>query len=128
MHLATRLQPPCNLMRSIKGHAFGITFLRDSPRERKNLLKKKRKKKLLCVSLSLRTKCPYLELFWSIFSRIRSEYGEILCISPCSVRMRRNADQNNSEYGYFLRGVKDKQKQDYYCYFRFNRSNGKKIL
>ena len=25
----------------------------------------------------LRKKCPYLELFWSAFSRIRSEYGEI---------------------------------------------------
>ena len=27
---------------------------------------------------------------------------EILCISPYSVRMRENADQNNSEYGHFL--------------------------
>ena len=25
----------------------------------------------------LRKKCPYLELFWSVFSRIRTEYGEI---------------------------------------------------
>ena len=26
---------------------------------------------------SLREKCPYSELFWSVFSRIRTEYGEI---------------------------------------------------
>ena len=45
---------------------------------------------------SLRKKCLYSELFWSVFSRIRTEYGEIL-------RMRENTDQNNSEYGHFLR-------------------------
>ena len=37
---------------------------------------------------SLRKKCPYLELFWSVFSRIRTEYGEILRISAYSVWMR----------------------------------------
>ena len=37
------------------------------------------------------------------FSRIRTGYGEILRISPHSVRMRENAEQNNSEYGHFLR-------------------------
>ena len=26
---------------------------------------------------SLREKCPYSELFWSVFSRIETEYGEI---------------------------------------------------
>ena len=51
---------------------------------------------------SLREKCPYLELFWFIFSRIRTEYGEIHRISPYSVRIRENADQNDSEYGHFL--------------------------
>ena len=49
----------------------------------------------------LRKKCPHSVLFWSIFSRICTEYGEILCISPYSVRIRENADQNNSEYGHF---------------------------
>ena len=49
--------------------------------------------------------CPYSELFWSTFSRIRTEYGEIWSISPYSVRMRDNADQNNSEYGHFSRSV-----------------------
>ena len=31
--------------------------------------------------------------FWSVFSRIRTEYGEIRSISPYSVRMRENTDQ-----------------------------------
>ena len=55
--------------------------------------------------MPLREKCPYLELFWSTFAGIRIEYGEILPISPYSVQMRENADQNNSEYGHFSRSV-----------------------
>ena len=47
--------------------------------------------------------CPYSELFWSAFSRIRTEYGEIPSISPYSVRMREKADQNNSKYENMLR-------------------------
>ena len=34
--------------------------------------------------------CPYLEFFWSVFSRIQAEYEEILRISPHSVRMLEN--------------------------------------
>ena len=34
--------------------------------------------------------------FWSIFSRIRTEFGEIRSISPYSVRMRENTDQKKS--------------------------------
>ena len=48
-------------------------------------------------------KSPYSELFWSAFSRIRTKYGEMRSISPYLVRMREYADQNNSEYGHFLR-------------------------
>ena len=47
---------------------------------------------------ALRKNCLYSELFWSVFSRIRTEYGEILR-NP--VRMRENTDQNNSEYEHF---------------------------
>ena len=54
---------------------------------------------------ALRKKCPYSEFFWSAFSRIWTEYRDILRISPNSVRTRENADQNNSEYGHFLRSV-----------------------
>ena len=39
----------------------------------------------------LRKNCPYSETFWSAFSRIQTEYGETLRISPYSVRMRENA-------------------------------------
>ena len=58
---------------------------------------------MLFITWSLREKCPYSKLFLSAFSRIRTEYGEILRISPYSVRMRGNADQNNFEYRHFLR-------------------------
>ena len=44
-------------------------------------------------------------MFWSVFSRIRTEYGEIRSISPYSARMWENTDQNNSQYGHFLRSV-----------------------
>ena len=44
---------------------------------------------------TLRKKCPYSRLLWSVFSRIRTEYGEIRSISPYSVRIRENADQTN---------------------------------
>ena len=37
--------------------------------------------------------CPYSELFWSVFSQIRTEY---------SFQMREYTDQNKSEYGHFL--------------------------
>ena len=52
---------------------------------------------------TLQKKCPYSELFWSVFSRIWTEYGETRSISPYSVRMRENTDQNNSEYGHSSR-------------------------
>ena len=52
--------------------------------------------------VTLRRKRPYSELLWSAFSSIRTKYGEILWISPYSVRMPENTDQNNSEYGHLL--------------------------
>ena len=53
------------------------------------------------TALALREKCPYSELFWSAFFRIRTEYGEILRIKP------ENADQNKCGYGHVLRSVVD---------------------
>ena len=52
-------------------------------------------------SNALCEKCPYSVFFWSVFSRIRTKYGEIQSISPYSVRLRENTDQKNSEYGHF---------------------------
>ena len=50
--------------------------------------------------LPLRGRCPYSELFWSVFSRIWTVRRDI-----SSVRIRENTDQNNFEYGHFLRSV-----------------------
>ena len=41
----------------------------------------------------LRKKYPYLEFFYSVFSRIRTEYEEILCFSPYSVQMRESGQE-----------------------------------
>ena len=50
---------------------------------------------------ALSEKCPYLELFWSLSSRIRT----VIRISSYSVRMQENTDQNIFKYGHFLRIV-----------------------
>ena len=42
---------------------------------------------------SLGERCLYSEFFWSVFSRIWTEYGEISSISPYWARMRENTDQ-----------------------------------
>ena len=49
------------------------------------------------VFSGLRKKCPYSEFFPSIFSRIRTDYGEIRSTFPYSVQMWENTDQKNSE-------------------------------
>ena len=55
--------------------------------------------------VTLRKKCPYSELFWSVFSHIQTELGEMRSIFPYSVRMLKNTDQNKSEYGHFSHTV-----------------------
>ena len=72
------------------------------------------------VNPTLNKKCPYSELFWSAFSRIRTEYGEIRSISPYSVQMRENADQNNSEYGHFSRNPHYTKSSLSFCRFKRN--------
>ena len=49
---------------------------------------------------TLREKCPYSEFFWSVFSRIRTECGDLRSKSPYSIRMWENTDQKNFEYGH----------------------------
>ena len=44
------------------------------------------------MSVLLREKYSYSEFVWSVFSRIWTEYRQILCICPYSVRMRENMD------------------------------------
>ena len=43
----------------------------------------------LFLNPSLHELYPYTQFFWSVFSHIWTEYGEILPISPYSVRMRK---------------------------------------
>ena len=57
------------------------------------------------LKVGLREKCSHAELFWPVFSRTWTEYGDILRISPYSIRMRENTEQNNSECDHFLRSV-----------------------
>ena len=54
---------------------------------------------------SLCEEYPYLEFFCSVFSRIWTEYGEILRISPHLVKMRETTDQKSSEYGHSVHVV-----------------------
>ena len=51
---------------------------------------------------SLREKGPYSEILWSVFSRICTEYGKILCIPPYSVQMLENKNQTNIKYGHLF--------------------------
>ena len=45
-------------------------------------------KVIYSLNYSLREKCPYSELFWPVFSRIWTKYGEIRSIYAYLVRMR----------------------------------------
>ena len=56
--------------------------------------------------MKLRKKCPFSEIFWSLFFCICIKYREIRSISPYSVPMRENADHKISEYGHFSRSVR----------------------
>ena len=49
--------------------------------------------------------CPYSELFWSVYSHIRTEYGQTRSICLYSVRIRENVNHNDSEYGHFSRSA-----------------------
>ena len=46
---------------------------------------------------------PYPEFFWSVYSLIRTKYGQIRSIPTYSVRIRENTDQKISKYGHFSR-------------------------
>ena len=48
-------------------------------------------------------KCPCSEFFWSVLSRIRTEYGDLPRKYLYSFRKRENTDQKTPEYGHFSR-------------------------
>ena len=47
--------------------------------------------------------------FWSVFSRIRTEYGDLFCKSSYSVRKRENTDQKKLRIWSLFRQWKDAQ-------------------
>ena len=51
------------------------------------------KKDNFITKYSLCKKCPNTELFWSVFSCIRTEYGDLQSKSAYSVRIQENMDQ-----------------------------------
>ena len=66
----------------------------------------------LIITLSLRKNNPYSELFWSqfflhfpAFGLNTERYYYLSVFSPNAGKCGKNADQNNSEYGLFLRSV-----------------------
>ena len=55
--------------------------------------------------LTLHEKCLYSDFFWSAFSRIRTEHGDLLCKFPYLDRFRESTDQKNSEFEHLLQSV-----------------------
>ena len=68
--------------------------------------------------ISIAKKCPYSECFWSVFSRVRNEYGDLQSKSPHSVQMRENLDQKIRTF--FLQGKIRISNFNYILYFNFN--------
>ena len=60
---------------------------------------------VLLWTVTLRKKCPYSEFSWSVFSYMRTHYGDLLCKSSHSVQIRKKIDQKNFKYEHFLRSV-----------------------
>ena len=86
-----------------------VTFIKEILTEKPHLLCSVGRLDLtwsLCRITTLHEKCPYLEFFWSVFSRIWTEYREIQSTSQLLVQMWENTDQKNSEYGHFLHNAK----------------------
>ena len=57
----------------------------------------------ICTNIEHEKKRSYNDLFGVILVSIFPHLDWILRVSPYSVQMRENKDQNNSEYGHFLR-------------------------
>ena len=53
----------------------------------------------------LREKCLYTKFYWSTFSCIGTKCEDLLCKFTYLVQMRKNPDQENSEYRHLLRSV-----------------------
>ena len=69
-----------------------LKFLQNSP---SNMFQR-----VLKTPLTLNENCSYFEFFWSVFSCIQIEYGELLCKSQNAFHIRGNTHHKNSKYGY----------------------------
>ena len=96
---STRKRTPKIIQQNVSSKTNEKTLVGDK-KKKKHLLCHKKTKALHCVkNVSIRS------FLWSIFSSIRTEYVEILRISPYSIRMRENKYQKNSEHGHFSRST-----------------------
>ena len=75
-------------------------------------------KVIYSLNYSLRGKCPYSELFWPVFSRIWTKYGEIRGIYAYLVRMRELRTRISLNMDTF-RAVIDIFKIAWICWTRF---------
>ena len=57
------------------------------------------------MSTALLKEYSYWEIFWPVFSFIRTEYGDLQSKYPYSVRMRENMNRKKSENGNFPRSA-----------------------
>ena len=60
---------------------------------------------IIVIEITLREKCLYLKFFWSLFFRIRIEFGNLQSSFPYSAQNARKHNQENSKYGDFSRGI-----------------------
>ena len=65
----------------------------------------------LYSNTTLRKKCPYSKLFWSTFSRIRTEYGEIRSISTIQSKCGKMRTRITPNKDTFIAGLFRKQFQ-----------------
>ena len=85
----------------------------------------KLKRRNLTTTYSLRKKCPYSELFRSVFSTIQTEYGEIRSIqSECGkirIRVTPNTDtfQTVISFHFFIEATRP-QRANFFTAFTFN--------
>lgn len=60
---------------------------------------------IIYLNKFISSKIPVFGVFWSLFCRIWTEYGDLLRNFPYSVRMREHMEQKISKYGNFTRLV-----------------------
>ena len=67
----------------------------------------------------MREKCSNTEFFWSVFSRIRTEYREIRSISPYSVRIQAYTEQKKLRILETFHAVIERKSNQTYAYAKY---------